>query len=1437
MAKTKENIQKVSRKFNKIKEKDIRGVSIEIATKEDIKEWSHGEVTKPETINYKSYKPERHGLFDEVIFGPQTDYRCPVCGFKYKRTNEGQICEKTDSCKIEKPEIISAKERRTRMGHIELGSPVVHFWFLKIDHSIISKLLSLRISSGDKKSKKKSYSTGKTVTKKEIEDITYFKSHIVLNDVIGTVDGKEIRFKNLTKNTVINVNKAPQLYLSALEQLLEYWKDRKEEGVEDAEYAIEDIEDGIAELTEIASSKIGKDYGVDYYELNDIIEDYSEAKISTGAKAIEALLENFDLAKEIRRVKKAITEINKEIETSATIKKAKLDQRKKFYKRLSILEGFKQSGQDLKSMLIYNLPVIPADLRPLIQIDGGRHSTSDINELYRRIIIRNERLKSWLEKDAPVLIIQNELRMLQEAVDALIDNSRKKPSIMSKDNRPLKSISDALSGKKGRFRQNLLGKRVDYSGRSVIVVGPNLKMHQAGIPREMVAKLFEPWIIKELIDAEEAQSIKQAKKLIEERKSVIWPFVEKAIKGKVVLLNRAPTLHRLSVQAFEPVLIRGKAMRLHPLATAAFNADFDGDQMAVHVPISEEAIQEAKDLMLANKNILGPKDGQPIINPSQDMILGLYYITTEKVGAKGEGNIYKSYDELIKAHDLKKVDLHARVFLPVNKVGKHYLENKEGYIMSSVGKFIFNRSFPATFPFVFDTKMENLRNDYNGQIYPYGTNLREVIQNTPVNEAHGKKHIAAVVRKVFDEYTAVIPKEDIASIVAKLGEEGFNDNKLMSSIKSLKTLDKESINDIHRIMLLDFITTEKDKFMKQITVNNGGVERFLESSEKAELFNNIWFTYSNVVADSLDKIKHLGFKYSMVSGITMSIADIIPSPKKLEIIAEADKEVNALKEDYELGLLTDDERYKLVIKKWSDVKTEVEVDLKQEVDNNPDNPIFIMMKSGARGNISNFIQLAGLRGLMTNTKKAWKAHILRGLTVRSTTEIPVKSSFLDGLTAYEFYTTTPGARKGLADTALNTAQAGYLTRRLVDAAQNVVVREEDCGTSVGHWIKPIVDTKEQNTIVALDERIEGRILALDVVTSDGEVIAKKGTFVSVELAKEIEASGVEQVSIRSVLGCQTINGVCKICYGKDLATNRMVQIGEPVGIVAAQSIGEPGTQLTMRTFHTGGVAGVENIVGGFSRLTQLIDVTSSNWGNSAKIASSYGVVEDITSNDLGTKKTVSIVYDHTNEVDEVVVDIKATLRVQIGSRVKPGSKISEGPIDLIELLRVAGRVAVQNYFIKEIQRVYRMQGISISDKYVEIIIRQIFSRVIIQSAGESNFFAGEVVSMNKYQQENTRLLKRGKKPAIAQHQINFGVKNVSKTSESFLASASYMETAKVLVHSAIYGKQDELEGLKENIILGRKIPAGTSVAKVEARSKYDVKQSIDFFKKAPTLVD
>ncbi|BAP01000.1 DNA-directed RNA polymerase beta' chain [Mycoplasmopsis californica HAZ160_1] len=1408
-------------RYNKDKKTLIDKITLSLATDKDVQSWSNGEVTKPETINYKSYKPEREGLFDEIIFGPTTDYKCPVCNTKYKRSDENTDCVRTPMCVKHKPKILPKISRRSRMGHIQLKNPVVHFWFFKIDHSIISKLLGLKVAN-----------SSRSVTKSELEKLIYYKSHIVLED--GGL-------KSLKKNTIIDISEAALVYFEALKELRENFDPQ---GDEYDQEAYEVIDEALNDLREQATSKMGQDYGIDFYEYNEIIHEYSDALISTGSKAIEYLLENVNPQEEADKLEEEIRELSAQIAANPWAN-AKIQERAKLYKRFSVINAFIKSGQDPKSMLIYNLPVIPADLRPLVQLDGGRHSTSDINELYRRIIIRNNRLKKWEESDAPMLIKQNEYRMIQEAVDSLIDNARRKPNpVASKDGRPFKSISDALTGKKGRFRQNLLGKRVDYSGRSVIVVGPELKMHQVGIPREMAAKLFEPWIINELIksDKNSINSIKAGKKAVENLDPIIWPYVEKAIEGRPVLLNRAPTLHRLSIQAYEPVLIRGKAIKLHPLSCTPFNADFDGDQMAVHVPISPEATREARELMLASKNILGPKDGEPIINPGQDMILGLYYLTMEKAGGLGEGRFFATYEDMLTAYENKAVSIHSRVVLPIEQANKKWInsDEKNKYIISTVGKFIFNRAFPNTFEFIFGKYItpdgkEIVHTSAKGEhlshyLLPAGSNFPELIAQMPINLALTKKDIAKIVRRVYDQYVSVICMEDLAAILQDINSNDLD--KIFEKCASLTTYNNETLNSSHAEILTKLITEEFNKINHSVLNRNELKIPAWNIEDHTLLLEKVWFKYTNVVANVLDKIKSLGFHFSTISGTTIAVSDVITLPSTKDKIKEGEAYIEKLKSFFAEGMLTDDERYSLSIKKWAEIKNSIEDELKKVTKSDPHNPLFMMFTSGARGNSSNFVQLAGMRGLMNNNVKILKADAENERVVRSTVEIPVKSSFLEGLTAYEFYSSTHGARKGLTDTALNTAKSGYLTRRLVDVAQGIVVREEDCGTDYGFVVRDIKDSKTNTIIESLAERIEGRFTNKPVIDADGNQIIGVNELITPEIASQISENGIEEVEIRSVLSCYTRNGVCKKCYGKDLALNRVVNIGEAVGVVAAQSIGEPGTQLTMRTFHTGGVAGVVDITGGFGRLMELIDAYDSPWGRPAIIAPGYGRVNSITTPfDHGRDfKVIEIeIYNEKGELETIKYETKADRRIVVkeGQKLQPGQKIVEGPIVLGDLLKYADTRSVQNYLLKEIQKLYRLQGISIADKYIEIIIRQMLSKVLITDPGDSRFFSGSLVDILAFQKESARLLAKGQKPPFGEVKIK-GAKQTPLLSDSFLAAASYQETPKILVNASIASQTDNLEGLKENIILGHKIPAGTN-SNFELKGKYDIRDPRSYF--------
>lgn len=1400
-------IEKKTRSYINWNEDKIKAILVALATEEDVLSWSRGEVKKADTINYKTFKAERHGLFDEVIFGPTVDYRCSVCGRRYNIINAGEMCTNTIKCRESNSEILPKSSRRRRMGHIKLHSPVVHFWYFKIDNSILSKLLGLKVEG-----------TERIVTKNMIESVIYYKSHIV-------VESGGLR--SLPKNLVIDISEAASIYHEALHEILSKSKGQQ----------VDIIKEAIADLEVNATSKNGRSYGIDFYEINEIIHNYSEAKIMTGARAIEYLLEQVDLEKERAKVEAEILRINSQELTKNKISILKNAEREKLYKRLRVINSFINSGQHPRSLMIRALPVIPADLRPMIQLEGGRHSTSDVNELYRRVIIRNNRLKRWIEAEAPNLILQNELRMLQEAVDALIDNQRKHTNsaiVTAKDGRAFKSISDALVGKKGRFRQNLLGKRVDYSGRSVIVVGPELQMHQCGLPREMAAKLFEPWIIRGLVNSGATNTIKAAKKLIDDFHPIIWPVAEEVIKDKVVLLNRAPSLHRLSIQAFEPKLVRGRAIHLHPLVTAAFNADFDGDQMAVHVPLSDEAILEARELMLANKNILGPKDGEPIINPSQDMILGIYWLTQEMPNAKGEGRIFFSMEHLHRSLESGGVNIHARVAMPL----KALKDTKEtGYICSSVGKFIFNSVLPKSFPFIYNSSLDLSLKEYieysNKEfLATKAADIPKIIKEK-VQGAFNKNAVARIIRYVFNEYNFEVPKNVIATVINNLEFNTVNEfEEEFKELQNPKDLFGGKVKSTHVDILVQATrkALERLKKMRNLEGNFASIS----ASEKVAILEEVWFSYTNYIANILDQIKELGFKYSTKSGISVAISDVQQIAEKDEIVKQADKYIQVLRLKFEEGEITDDERYLLTIRKWTEVKDEVQRLVSDFVSGASNNPIVMMIRSGARGNISNFVQLSGIRGLMTNNVQTLKADAENERIVRSIVEVPIKSSFIQGLTAYEFFSSTHGARKGLTDVALYTAKSGYLTRRLVDVAQSIIVKEEDCDSDYGFWVRDIIDNKTQQVIIPLSERIEGRY-SNRPIWHNGKMIVDRNELIDYEIAQQIIKAGIEVVQIRSVLSCHTKNSVCRMCYGKDLATNKLVEIGEAVGIIAAQSIGEPGTQLTMRNFHTGGVAGVSDITGGFTRLIELIDAYEKPWGTPAEISPIKGKVIDIEVKKRESEASsledylITLMEYKTNQELKIFARSARKPRVSVGDEVTVGQKLTEGPINLQQLLRVADARHLQHYMLKEIQRLYRMQGIGISDKYVEIIIRQLLSKLVISSPGDSKFHAGAIVDAFDYQEENARLMLEGKKLAYGRVIIK-GAKHVPLLSSSFLAAASYQETAKILVYAAIANQVDNLEGLKENIIIGHKIPAGTNLNyHADAHSKFDIKIPEMFF--------
>lgn len=1144
-------------------------IKIGIASDEKIREWSKGEVKKPETINYRTLKPEKDGLFCERIFGPVKDWECH-CG-KYKRVRyKGIVC---DRCGVE---VTKSKVRRERMGHIELAAPVAHIWYFKGIPSRIALLLD--------------------VSPRNIEKVIYFASYIVTDK--GTSD--------LMKCQVLTEKE----YVEAVEK-----------------------------------------YGRGSF------------KAEMGAAAIKKLLEEIDIDKLSEKLKKEI-------------EKASEQRRIKIAKRLDTVEAFRMSKNKPEWMVMSVIPVIPADIRPMVQLDGGRFATSDLNDLYRRVINRNNRLKRLLELGAPEIIVRNEKRMLQESVDALIDNGRRGRPVTGAGNRPLKSLSDMLKGKQGRFRQNLLGKRVDYSGRSVIVVGPDLKIYQCGVPKEMAVELFKPFVMKELVGRGIAHNIKNAKRMVEKLKPEVWDILEEVIKDHPVMLNRAPTLHRLGIQAFEPVLVEGRALKLHPLVCTAFNADFDGDQMAIHVPLSPEAQAEARYLMLSVNNLLKPQDGKPVTVPTQDMILGSYYLTMQVDGEKGEGMHFKDVDEALLAYQNGDLELHAKVNIRMSKEIDGEIKTRE--TQTTVGRVIYNQGIPQDLGFVDRTTEEGM---------------------------------------FALEIDFPVIKKNLGTIIAKC-------------------------IDVHGL------------------------------SEAAEV---------------LDYIKNLGYKYSTKGAITVSVADVkVPEAKK-EILEKAEKDVDEVTKHYKRGLITDDERYSSVIKIWEKAIDDVTEAMKNNFDTL--NPIYMMAESGARGNMNQLRQIAGMRGLMASTT---------GKTV----EIPIKSCFREGLGPLEYFISSHGARKGLTDTALRTADSGYLTRRLVDVSQDIIVREEDCGTTEGIEIE---DIKDGNQIIEkLQERLEGRYPLNDIVNPEtGEIIVPVGVMITPALAKAIVDAGITKVIVRSALTCRTKHGVCSKCYGMGLATREPVNIGEAVGIIAAQSIGEPGTQLTMRTFHQGGVAGGD-ITQGLPRVEELFEARKPKG-----IAIITEIAGEVRISDEGNKKEVTVVG--ADEAKKYSIPFGAKLRVREGQELKAGDPITEGSINPNEILLINGPKGVYEYLIQEVQKVYRNQGVDINDKHVEVIGRQMIKRVKVENPGDTTFFAGSLVDMYEFAEENEKMKEEGKQPATGKR-VLLGITKASLATESFLSAASFQETTKVLTEAAIKGKVDPLIGLKENVIIGKLIPAGTGLS-------------------------
>ncbi len=1143
-------------------------IQIGLASDEKIREWSRGEVKKPETINYRTLKPEKDGLFCEKIFGPTKDWECH-CG-KYKRVRyKGIVC---DRCGVE---VTKSKVRRERMGHIELAAPIAHIWYFKGIPSRIALMLD--------------------ISPRNVEKVIYFAAYVVTDK--GT--------SGLLEGQILNEK--------------EYHE---------------------------AEEKYGK----------------GSFKAEMGAEAIRTLLQKIDLEKLANKLKK-------EIEKSSEQKKAKL------VKRLDTVESFLLSGNKPEWMVLNVLPVIPPDIRPMVQLDGGRFATSDLNDLYRRVLNRNNRLKRLLELGAPEIIVRNEKRMLQEAADALIDNGRRGRPVTGAGNRPLKSLSDMLKGKQGRFRQNLLGKRVDYSGRSVIVVGPELKIYQCGLPKEMAIELFKPFVMRELVSRGLAHNIKSAKRMVEKLNPEVWGILEEVIKDHPVMLNRAPTLHRLGIQAFEPVLVEGRALKLHPLVCTAFNADFDGDQMAVHVPLSPEAQAEARYLMLSVNNLLKPQDGKPVTVPTQDMILGSYYLTMEVSGEKGEGMYFKDEDEALLAYQNGDLGLHAKVKVRRTKEINGKMETKP--IETTVGRLIYNQGIPQDLGFVD-------RNDPD---------------------------------HAFDlEISFPVMKKNLGTIIAKC-------------------IDKHGLN---------------------------------------------------VSAELLDYIKATGYKYSTKGAITVSVADVAVPKAKKDILAKAEEEVENVAKQYRRGLITEQERYDSVIKIWEQATDDVTGAMKDNFDEL--NPIYMMAQSGARGNMNQLRQIAGMRGLMANTS---------GKAV----EIPIKACFREGLDALEYFISSHGARKGLADTALRTADSGYLTRRLVDVSQDIIVREDDCGTD--EYIE-VEDIKDGNQVIEkLHERLIGRYPFENILNPEtGEIIVDTETLITPTIADAIIAAGIKKVKVRSVLGCKTKHGVCSKCYGMGLATRKKVNIGEAVGIIAAQSIGEPGTQLTMRTFHTGGVAGGD-ITQGLPRVEELFE---------ARKPKGLAVISEIsgTVSIQDSKKRKEVTITGKDNAKTYTISFGSKIKVKPGDYIEAGSPITEGSINPNEILAIKGPEGVYDYLTSEVQKVYRNQGVDINDKHIEVITRQMLKKIKIEDSGDTSMFVGSLVDINEFKEINKQMEIEGKIPAKGTR-ILLGITKASLATESFLSAASFQETTRVLTEAAIKGKKDSLIGLKENVIIGKLIPAGTGL--------------------------
>ncbi len=1168
---------------------NFEAIQIGLASPEKIREWSRGEVKKPETINYRTLKPEKDGLFCERIFGPQKDWECH-CG-KYKRVRyKGVVC---DRCGVE---VTRSKVRRERMGHIELAVPVSHIWYFKGIPSRMGLILDM--------------------SPRALEKVLYFAAYVVIDP------GRT----GLMKNQILSE----------------------------------------------------KEYRENYEKYGDMF------RAGMGAEAILEMLRDIDLESLYQELK-------------AELEGAKGQKKIRTVRRLEVVEAFRKSGNKPEWMIMTVIPVIPPEIRPMVQLDGGRFATSDLNDLYRRVINRNNRLKRLLDLGAPEIIVRNEKRMLQEAVDALIDNGRRGRPVTGPGNRPLKSLSDMLKGKQGRFRQNLLGKRVDYSGRSVIVVGPELKIYQCGLPKKMALELFKPFVMKKLVADGLAHNIKSAKRMVERVRPEVWDVLEDVISEHPVLLNRAPTLHRLGIQAFEPVLVDGKALKLHPLVCTAFNADFDGDQMAVHLPLSAEAQAEARFLMLSANNLIKPQDGKPVTVPTQDMVLGSYYLTLKDDTELGTGKVFSSYDEAVLAYNNDAVGLHAPIRVRVTRNING--EEKTGMIDATVGRLIFNSKIPQDLGFI----------DRNDPEHELDLEIGDNVLRTPKSKAENKETVEPGV-----------------------------DKKLLGKII-------DACIKVHGI------------------------------TETATL---------------LDDIKAMGYKYSTIGAITVCVDDMqVPEAKK-QYLAEAEERIEQVMKKYRRGLLTDEERYRHVINIWSETSNKVTDALMANLSQL--NPIYMMANSGARGSVNQIRQLAAMRGLMADTS---------GRTI----EIPIRSNFREGLNVLEYFISTHGARKGLTDTALRTADSGYLTRRLVDVSQEVIVREEDCGTRDGIIVADIRDGNE--VIEPLIDRLEGRTVTENIIhPKTGAIIVPENEMITAEQAKQIVDAGIEQVKIRSVVKCRSKVGVCAKCYGHNLASGRPVDVGETVGIIAAQSIGEPGTQLTMRTFHAGGVAG-DDITQGLPRVEELFEARKPK---GVAIVSEIGGKVRIT--EINNKREVTVMNEETGESAEYLIPFGSRIKVRDEQEIQAGDPLTEGSINPHDILEIMGSTAVQNYFIQEVQRVYRLQGVDINDKHIEVIVRQMMHKVKIEDAGDTDLLTGSLISMYDLEEINQKMIEEGKTPAQASD-VLMGITKAALATDSFLSAASFQETTRVLTDAAIKSKKDPLVGLKENVIIGKLVPAGTGMAR------------------------